>query len=89
MTEYWKIIGWIIVGVIIILGIYFIIRNEKVYKLKIGMIDKMATNVIPMIDAYDLFNKIPYEKMVFSFKPIKLESWFTPEEIKSIEGNNK
>lgn len=31
--------------------------------------------------------KQSYEDMLYSFKPLKLESWFTEEEIKILKGN--
>lgn len=36
-------------------------------------------------NAFDWFvNKYSYEDYLYSFKPLKLESWFTEEEIKEI-----
>lgn len=35
---------------------------------------------------YDLFNKYSYGDMVYSFKPLALEAWYTEEEIAVIKG---
>lgn len=37
------------------------------------------------LKAYDWFmDKYTYEQMLYSFKPLKIESWYTEEEIKRI-----
>ena len=33
----------------------------------------------------ELFDRYSYNKLVLSFKPLKLEKWFTPEEVDWIE----
>lgn len=38
-------------------------------------------------DAFKWFEeKYTYNQMLFSFKPLKLEAWYTPEEISKIQG---
>ena len=34
---------------------------------------------------HQIINKYSYEQILFSFKPFKLKSWFTPEEIEFIK----
>lgn len=34
---------------------------------------------------YHIINKYSYEQILFSFKPFKLEAWFTPEEVEFIK----
>lgn len=34
---------------------------------------------------YQIIDKYSYEQILFSFKPFKLEAWFTLEEIKFIK----
>ena len=33
------------------------------------------------IQAFDIISKYSYERMLFSFKPLVLDAWYTPEEI--------
>jgi hypothetical protein len=34
---------------------------------------------------FQIVNKYSYEQILYSFKPFKLESWFTPEEVEFIK----
>ena len=34
---------------------------------------------------YQIIDKYSYEQILYSFKPFKLESWFTPEEVEFIK----
>ena len=77
----------------IIIYIYFI-RNVKVYKFRkyisfLVYLKSMAmiNNNIPMKEIdhlWDIINNVSYNKMLYSYKPLKLEYWFTKEEIEKI-----
>lgn len=41
----------------------------------------------PKDNAFEWFDKYSYHQMIFSFKPLKLEAWYTQEEINKIKGN--
>lgn len=59
--------------------IYLPIRNEMVFKFRmelIGIDHKYGTN---------LHSKYAYNQMLFSFKRLKLTSWFTEEELKDVK----
>lgn len=83
------IIIYIIIIVLSILNLYFIKRNNKVYDFRMRIIDLTHSGI--MLDE-ELFykrmylsDKHSYNKMLYSFKPLKLEYWYTPEEIKLIK----
>lgn len=68
-----------IIVIAIVYLIYLLIRNEMVYKFMMRLIDidyKYHTN---------LRNKYTYNQMLFSFKRLKLTSWFTEEELKDVK----
>lgn len=77
----------------IIIYIYFI-RNVKVYKFRkyisfLVYLKSMAmiNNNISMKEIdhlWDIINNVSYNKMLYSYKPLKLEYWFTKEEIEKI-----
>lgn len=81
---------------IILLYIIYIcfIRNIKVYSFRKYIADltylkslNMLNNNISMEEIdhlWDIIRKISYNQMLFSFKPLKLEYWFTKEEIEKI-----
>jgi hypothetical protein len=33
---------------------------------------------------WDMLNDISYDEMLYSFKPLKMECWFTDDELKSL-----
>lgn len=77
-----------------IICIYLLIRNNKVYEFRNYLIDlackyncnEIAKGNLDYISAYEWFvDKYTYDKMLFSFKPLKLESWYTKEEIEEMQ----
>lgn len=68
----------------IIISMYVLIRNAKVYKFRSYLINLIYNNVDVnnFWTARKLFDKHTYEKMLYSFKPLKMEYWFTEEELK-------
>lgn len=71
-------------------------RNDKVRDFQIAMLgiisDTAKKRILMDCDdcfaPYDLFNKYSYDDMVYSFKPLTLEAWYTEEEIKVIKGED-
>lgn len=92
MTVYLIIAILCIVGIIICL--WLLKRNNKVYSFRCEITHLCHKYNIRMIDertydssntAYDRFlEKYTYEDMLFSFKKLTLENWFTEEEIKEL-----
>jgi uncharacterized protein (DUF1919 family) len=71
------------------------VRNHKTYDLRIHVLKLESKIILKKIhngfnfDGYDYYDKLPsYNKMVYSFKPLKLETYFTDEEIKELTGEN-
>ena len=77
---------------------YMIRRNEKVKDFCFSLVDMAYEYEVRRLkeyaesgeerkekNAYDWFaNKRSYEDYLYSFKPLKLEAWFTEEELKEI-----
>lgn len=73
---------------------YFIIRNNKVRKFRLYIVDLIHSRACDMIDdgaslqdisyLWNMLDDISYEEMLFSFKPLKMECWFTDDELKSL-----
>ena len=38
---------------------------------------------------WDMLNDISYDEMLYSFKPLKMECWFTEEELKLLGYENE
>ena len=85
----------IIILCILWVGIIFLlIRNNKVYKFRTRLFYKLLkygdrriaegdfTSYYKMVSIF--MYRYSYERMVFSFRPLKLESWFTEDEIKEL-----
>jgi hypothetical protein len=78
---------------------YVQIRNYKVYKFRVYiayLIDSRACDMINDGASYqdisylwEILDDISYEKMLFSFKPLKMEYWFTDDELKLLGYESK
>lgn len=70
------------------IGIYLLFRNNKVYKFRTRIIDletyKYLAEKSYERNPYELHDRYTYAEMIFSFKPLKLENWFTKEEVESL-----
>lgn len=85
----------IIAIIVFLLAVYILRRNRKVYKFVTDINELCYKHDLRRIEdktyyksvsAYYWFgNKYSYERYVFSFKPLKLENWFTKEEIERIK----
>lgn len=69
-------------------GIYLLFRNNKVYKFRTRIIDletdKYLAEKSYEKNPYELHDRYTYDEMLYSFKPLKLENWFTKEEVESL-----
>lgn len=65
-------------------SIYILNRNEKVYDFRIGIIKDVPWG--HWWKAKEILDKYTYEDMLYSIKPLKLESWYTDDEIKILTG---
>lgn len=78
-------------GIVLFFGIFIIARNNQIYYFRAFILDLSASYCRRHIEedcksAFDWFyGKWNYEQMLFSFKPLKLEYWFTDEEIREIQ----
>ena len=93
-----------VILIILIIGflgvLYFLIRSFHVYNFRSYIIDLIHDRTSALIDGgvpyqdifelWDIINNISYAKMLYSFKPLKIEYWLTEEELKLLEykGNN-
>lgn len=79
---------------IVAANLYIVIRNEKVFVFRAYILGRAYDELLRIlhkdIDKYEsmyeewdkIYDRHSYNKMVFSFKPLKSEHWFTEEEIK-------
>ena len=87
-----EIVYFIFLGLYCVIGSYFFLyRNNKVYKFRnyvarlncdIHILD-IETNIHNYIDYYDMLPS--YNSMIFSFKSLKLESWFEGIDLKRLK----
>lgn len=72
--------------------VYSLIRNDKVYKFRGYIIDLIYSRASDMINEgasyqdisylWNMLEDISYDEMLYSFKPLKMEYWFTDDELK-------
>lgn len=69
-------------------------RNEKVYKFRTMISDKyIGPKAMQEIDngkdwqwTHEIYDKLPsYDKMMFSFKPLKVENWISKEDLEKLK----
>lgn len=63
---------------------YILWRNDKVFDFRLKII--YAFSPANWSEAKKLYEKYSYNDMLFSLKSLKLEAWFTEEEIKILKG---
>lgn len=75
-----------IISLILFLGFSF--RNKKVFDFRMRILnletDKYLAEKSHKKNPFELHDRYTYDEMFFSFKPLKLEYWFTKEEVKSL-----
>ena len=78
----------IILVIIMCYGIYFLGRNDRVCKLRIDLcnydyevnMEKVSDGTYSSVTASRIYDSLPsHERMLFSLKPIKFESWISNE----------
>lgn len=78
------IFGLILLGLVFIPP-YFLYRNEKVYNFRCKIVDLifLGQNTLQKRKIY--LQGPSYDKMLYSIKPLKLESFYTDDEIKILK----
>ena len=89
----------IMLTILIWVCVYVLIRNNKVCKFRIYIADLIYSKGCDMInngashsdivELWDMLNDISYDEMLYSFKPLKIEYWFTEEELKLLGYENE
>lgn len=79
--------------------VYILIRNHKVYKFRIYITDLIYSKACDMINdgasykdtscLWNMIKDISYDEMLYSFKPLKMEYWFTDDELKLLGYESK
>lgn len=69
---------------IVIICIYLDQRNNSVYAFRRKIMLECSWR--NYCEVYKILRRHSYKRMLFSFKPLKLEAWFTIDEIKTIKG---
>ena len=73
----------IVCSIGIIISMYVLIRNEKVYKFRHHLINLIYEDVSSSFwEKRKLLSKHTYNNMLYSLKPLKMEYWFTDDELK-------
>lgn len=59
------------------ISIYVLSRNERVYQFRKWLLDRIAASGnYKLIDEYE---SVSYDRMLFSFKPLKVKYWYSKE----------
>jgi len=78
-------IGTIMILLLLLLSLFFTIRNYCVFKFRRHIADRYIFNHTNGWEGRrEIHLRVSYAKMLYSFKPLKLESFFSAEEIKMI-----
>lgn len=87
ITNIILIVPIVVIGIIYIFNVYTYQRIQKVSDFRSEIIDITHTGGFQLEEELfykrmDLADKYSFNEMLYSFKPLKLEAWYTPEEIK-------
>src|SRR5689334_6863215 len=65
-------------------------RNNKVFEFRTGILDIIyeSNKNNPSVICWEIFKSVSYESMLYSLKPLKLESFYTEDEIRIMKGEN-
>ena len=77
----------------LLLSIYFLIRNSRVYTFRMSVLEDIDSEVMKRIEQnaitseeisqmFGILCAISYTQMLYAFKPLKMECWFTDDELK-------
>lgn len=82
----------IVCSIGVIISMYVLIRNNEVCKFRVYIANLIYFRACDMINdgashrdvlyLWDMLNDISYDEMLYSFKPLKMECWFTDDELK-------
>ena len=77
--------------IVIIISMCVLSRNDKVYKFRVYIANLIYSKACDMINdgashqdifkLWDVLDDISYDEMLYSFKPLKIECWFTDDEL--------
>lgn len=74
------IIYYAISIILILTGIFFHYRNNNVFSFRNSVIELVFKDS-DYEEKLKIYDRVSYDKMVWSFKPLKLESFYTKEQI--------
>lgn len=84
----------VLIGVLCVFMLYRIRKVSRfraeliamIYNTERGLIDRFD-NPLPMYQRLnDLYNRYSFDDMLYSSRPLRLEAWYTEEEIKDMKG---
>lgn len=76
-------IFWTVLGFVFVFSIYMIHRCLAISKLRQDIMD-MCLEAPNYQTALNVYRSVSYDKMLYSFKPIKMESFYTQRQIEII-----
>ena len=71
--------------VLLILCVYFFIRNCYVYQFRNQIIDRIL-DFEEYDSLFEVYESVSYDQMVLSFKRLTLENWYPKEFCKKLKG---
>ena len=74
------IICYAISIILVLTGIFLHYRNNNVFSFRYSVIELVFKDS-DYEEKLKIYDRVSYDKMVWSFKPLKLESFYTKEEI--------
>ncbi len=80
----------IVLFLLLAIPVYLFKRNDNVYKFREYLLDIIYKDYINnehyLNKKLDIYYKYSYHRMLLSIKPLKLEVWYSEEEIKILKG---
>ncbi len=94
INEIIIVILFLLCGIALLINQYFLYRLDKVGQFRMELIDMASATTKKAIwsgiddyeKVYELYDKYSFYDMLYSFKPLTLEAWYTEEEIKILKG---
>lgn len=85
--------------VVLLFSLYFTARNERVFRFRVKIIELLYEKLRDCEDLrdFDMLDAIrgrldceaSYDRMCKSFKPLRLEYWFTKEQVDYLKGGEE